>query len=158
VCTPLNLKLTTTATIDEFDDATAIMPDYFAIGTMKGSFIHKLSSISERIMKQILHMQLRVPKLNENQVTESSTDAAAALDGDGDDDDDEEKKEALIDFSRPSDYRTKAIEAKHTLEASRRVVDDARIASRLSTFDSTSVAESAPFAAAKSDNVTSHEG
>lgn len=107
-------------------------------------------------MKQILHMQLRVPKLNENQVTEASTDAA--LNGDGDDDDDDEKKEALIDFSRPSDYRTKAIEAKHTLEASRGVVDDARIASRLSTYDSPSNADSAPFAAAKSDNVTSHEG
>lgn len=136
---------TKTATIDDFEDATATMPDYFAIGTMKGSFIHKLSSISASIMKQILHLQLRVPKLNENQVTESD----AAPDGD----DDDEKKEALIDFSRPSDYRTKAIEAKHKLETSR--VDAIRIASRLSTYESTSVAESAP---AKSDNVTSGEG
>lgn len=105
-------------------------------------------------MKQILHLQLRVPKLNENQVREMSTDAA--LD-DADDDDDDEKKEALIDFSRPSDYRTKAIEAKHTLESTSRV-DDARIASRLSTFELNSVADSAPFAAAKSDNMTSREG
>lgn len=124
------------------------MPEYFAIGTMKGSFIHKLSTISESIMKQILHSQLRVPKMNESQVTETSTDAAL----DGDDDDDDEKKEALIDFSRPSDYRTKAIEAKHTLESTK--IDDARIASRLSTFGSTPVADSA----ARPENTTFHEG
>jgi hypothetical protein len=112
------------------EEATAIMPEYFTIGTMKGSFIHKLSSISASIIKQILLSQMRVPVINEKQVTGTSSDAIT-------DDDEDERKEALIDFSRPSDYRTKAIEAKHSIESSK--IEEARIASRLSTFESTSV-------------------
>lgn len=116
------------------DEATAIMPEYFTIGTMKGSFIHKLSSISASIIKQILHSQMRVPVINEKQVTAGTTTSTDAV---VDDDDDDVRKEALIDFSRPSDYRTKAIEAKHSIETSK--IEEARIASRLSTFESTSI-------------------
>lgn len=117
--------------IDDMDEATAIMPEYFTIGTMKGSFIHKLSSISASIIKQILLSQMRVPVINEKQVTSGMSSDAVV------DDDDDVRKEALIDFSRPSDYRTKAIEAKHSIELTK--IEEARIASRLSTFESTSI-------------------
>lgn len=77
------------------------MSEQFIIGTMRGSFIHKLSSLSETIMKQILNLQLRVPTIHEKNVVESTMEA------------DDDKHETIIDFSRPSDYRMKAIEATH---------------------------------------------
>jgi hypothetical protein len=52
-------------------------------------------------MRQILNLQLRVPTIHEKNVVESTMD--------GEDD----KHETIIDFSRPSDYRMKAIEATH---------------------------------------------
>lgn len=50
-------------------------------------------------MKQILNLQLRVPTIHEKNVIETTMEA--------DDADDK-----IIDFSRPSDYRMKAIEAR----------------------------------------------
>jgi hypothetical protein len=50
-------------------------------------------------MRQILNLQLRVPTIHEKNAIETTVEA--------DDMDDK-----IIDFSRPSDYRMKAIEAK----------------------------------------------
>jgi hypothetical protein len=90
-----------TAPIDNFEDAMSNMSEQYIIGTMRGSFIHKLSSLSESIMRQILNLQLRVPTIHEKNVIETTMEA--------DDADDK-----IIDFSRPSDYRMKAIETKHS--------------------------------------------
>lgn len=87
--------------IDNFDDAMSDMPDQFIIGTMRGSFIHKLAELSENVFKQMLNLQLRVPLIHEDNNIEPTNEA-----------DDSEDKIGLIDFSRPSDYRMKAIEAK----------------------------------------------
>lgn len=90
------------APIDNFDVAMSDMSEQFIIGTMRGSFIHKLSSLSESIMRQILNLQLRVPTIHEKNVIETTMEA------------DDDKHETIIDFSRPSDYRMKAIEATHS--------------------------------------------
>lgn len=74
------------------------MPEQFIIGSMKGSYIHQLSSLIEDIMKPILNLQLRVPTIHEKNVIETSMEA-------------DESNDKIIDFSRPSDYRMKAIEA-----------------------------------------------
>lgn len=87
------------APIDNFEDAMSEMSEQFVIGTMRGSFIHKLSTLSESIMRQILNLQLRVPPIHEKNVIETTMEADATDD-------------KVIDFSRPSDYRMKAIEAK----------------------------------------------
>lgn len=102
------------------------MSEQFIFGTMKGSFIHKLSSLSETVVSQILDLQLRVPTINEK--------SAIATTLEMDDTDDK-----VIDFSRPSDFRMKAIEAKHLSFSS---TDDASRASRLSTVDTETSTES----------------
>lgn len=86
--------------IDNFDEMSD-MSEQFIVGTMRGSFIHKLSSLSESIMRQILNLQMRVPKIHEKNVIETKIEAG-------------ESDDKVIDFSRPSDYRMKAIEAKHS--------------------------------------------
>ena len=77
------------------------MPDHFVMGTMRGSFIHKLLTTSESILRPALNLQMRVPIINEKNAIESAVEI-----------DETEQKIGLIDFSRPSDYRMKAIEAK----------------------------------------------
>lgn len=91
------------APIDNFEDAMSDMSEQFIIGTMRGSFIHKLSSLSDGIMRQILNLQLRVPMIHEKNVIEATSDM-----------EEKDASDKLIDFSRPSDYRMKAIEAKHS--------------------------------------------
>lgn len=54
-------------------------------------------------MRQILNLQLRVPMIHEKNVIEATSDGEEKDAGD-----------KLIDFSRPSDYRMKAIEAKYS--------------------------------------------
>jgi hypothetical protein len=76
------------------------LAEQFVIGTMRGSFIHKLSSLSENIIANILNLQLRVPMLHEKNAIEPTVEA------------DDDKYNKIIDLSRPSDYRMKAIEAK----------------------------------------------
>lgn len=78
------------------------MPDLFITGTMRGSFIHKLLNLSESVIRPVLNLQMRVPMINEKNVIEGTMESA----------DETEQKIGLIDFSRPSDYRIKAIEAK----------------------------------------------
>jgi hypothetical protein len=53
-------------------------------------------------MRQILNLQLRVPTIHEKNVIESTMEV------------DDDKHDTIIDFSRPSDYRMKAIEATHS--------------------------------------------
>lgn len=53
-------------------------------------------------MRQILNLQLRVPTIHEKNVIEATMEA------------DDDKHDTIIDFSRPSDYRMKAIEATHS--------------------------------------------
>lgn len=112
--------------IDNYDDAMSDMSEQFIFGTMKGSFIHKLSSLSETIMSQILNLQLRVPTINERNAIGTTTET--------DDMDDK-----VIDFSRPSDYRMKAIEAKHLGVSS---IEDASRTSRMSTVGTETSTES----------------
>lgn len=114
------------ATIDNYDDALSDMSEQFIFGTMKGSFIHKFSSLSETIMSQILNLQLRVPTINEKSVIATKTET--------DDTDDK-----VIDFSRPSDYRMKAIEAKHLGVIS---TDEVSATSRMSTLGTATSIES----------------
>lgn len=90
------------AFIENFDDAMNEMPDHFLMGTVRGSFTNKILKLSENIIKPVLNLQLRVPIINEKNIIESAVESA----------DDTERKIGLIDFSRPSDYRIKAIEAK----------------------------------------------
>lgn len=118
------------ASIDSFDEAMSDMSEQFIIGTMRGSFIHKLSSLSESIMRQILNLQLRMPTIHEKNVIETTMET--------DDTDDK-----IIDFSRPSDYRMKAIEAKHL--GVRSVIDNASHlsgTSRMSTVGTATSIES----------------
>ena len=112
--------------IDNYDDAMSDMSEQFIFGTMKDSFIHKLSSLSDTIMGQILNLQLRVPDINEKNAIETTTEI-----------DDSDYK--VIDFSRPSDYRMKAIEAKHLGVSSK---DDASGTSRMSTVGTATSSES----------------
>lgn len=91
------------APIDNLEDALSDMSDYFIVGTMRGSFIHKLTTIAEYILKQSVYLQLRVPIIHEKNVIESTIDQEES-----------EEKIGLIDFSRPSDFRLKAIEAKNS--------------------------------------------
>lgn len=81
------------------------MPDHFIMGTMRGSFIHKLLVLSENILRPVISLQMRVPTINEKNDIQPTMDRAV---------DDDEEKIGLIDFSRPSDYRMKAIEAKNS--------------------------------------------
>lgn len=117
------------ALIDNYDDALSDMSEQFIFGTMKGSFIHKLSSLSETIMSQILNLQLRVPTINEKNAIGTTTEI----------DDTDEK---VIDFSRPSDYRMKAIEAKHLGTKFASYIDDALGTSRMSTVETETSTES----------------
>jgi dynein heavy chain len=87
--------------METFEEAMTDMPDHFVMGTMRGSFIHKLLTMSESILRPALNLQMRVPIINEKNVIESAIEI-----------DETEQKIGLIDFSRPSDYRMKAIEAK----------------------------------------------
>lgn len=96
----LKIHFNTLAPIDNFNGAISDMSEQFIIGTMRGSFIHKLWSLSESIMKQVLNLQLRVPAVHEKNVIEMSAEA-------------DDVNDKIIDFSRPSDYRTKVIEEKH---------------------------------------------
>lgn len=101
------------------------MPDHFLMGTMRGSFIHKLQTLAENIVRPILGLQMRVPTINEKSL--STLESV----------EEDEQKIGLIDFSRPSDYRIKAIEAK---SAAINVGDDDTShlsgTSRLSTVES----------------------
>jgi dynein heavy chain, axonemal len=100
------------------------MPDHFLMGTMRGSFIHKLQTLGENIVRPILSLQMRVPAINERSL--SALESVEV----------NEQKIGLIDFSRPSDYRIKAIEAK---SAAINVGDDISHlsgTSRLSTVES----------------------
>lgn len=54
-------------------------------------------------MRQILNLQLRVPMIHEKNVIETTSDM-----------EEKDASDKHIDFSRPSDYRMKAIEAKHS--------------------------------------------
>lgn len=87
--------------METFEEALTDMPDYFLMGTLRGSFIHKLLTMSENILRPSLNLQMRVPTINEKNAIESAVEI-----------DETEQKIGLIDFSRPSDYRMKAIEAK----------------------------------------------
>lgn len=87
--------------METFEEALTDMPDHFVMGTLRGSFIHKLLTMSENILRPSLNLQMRVPIINEKNVIESAIEI-----------DETEQKIGLIDFSRPSDYRMKAIEAK----------------------------------------------
>lgn len=89
------------ANIETFEEAMIDMPDYFLTGTLRGSFIHKLLTLSENVLRPSLNLQLRVPIISEKNVIENAVEI-----------DETEQKIGLIDFSRPSDYRMKAIEAK----------------------------------------------
>ncbi|KAG5670791.1 hypothetical protein PVAND_001030 [Polypedilum vanderplanki] len=90
--------------MDCLDDAMSDMPDYFIIGTLVGSFIHKLLSQSKTILREVVSMQMRVPIINEKNDIHMAIEART---------NEGEQKIGLIDFSRPSDYRTKAIEARN---------------------------------------------
>ena len=94
----------TLAIMETFEEALSNMPDYFVMGTMRGSFIQKLLILSESILRPLLDLQMRVPMINEKTGIESAIEI-----------DEMEEKIGLIDFSRPSDYRTKAIEAKNAV-------------------------------------------
>lgn len=87
--------------METLEEALTDMPDHFVMGTLRGSFIHKLLTMSESILRPTLNLQMRVPIINEKNVIESAIEI-----------DETEQKIGLIDFSRPSDYRMKAIEAK----------------------------------------------
>lgn len=107
------------APIDSLETAMSEMSEQFVIGTMKGSFIHKLSPMFDGVMKQILNHQLLVPIIHEKNVLEMTT-------ADSDD-----NSNNTIDFSRPTDYRMKVIEAEQT----RASLDESRMSgpSRVST-------------------------
>lgn len=121
------------APIDNFDDAMSDMLEQFIIGTMRGSFIHKLSSLSESIMRQILNLQLQVPTIHEKNVVESTMEV------------DDDKHETIIDFSRPSDYRMKAIEATHMgVSLSGDDVSHLSGTSRMSTVEPATTTDSKP--------------
>jgi hypothetical protein len=109
--------------MDCLDDATADMPDHFIMGTMSGSFIHKLVSQSRSVLREIVSLQMRVPMINEK------NDIHASEMSDGG-----EPKIGLIDFSRPSDYRIKAIEAKSAAIAAGDDASHLSGTSRLSTL------------------------
>lgn len=86
--------------MESFDDAMLDMPDHFVMGTMSGSIVHKLLTQSKIVLRHALAFQMRIPTINEkNDIQMQTSDVS-------------EKKIGLIDFSRPSDYRIKAIEAK----------------------------------------------
>lgn len=110
------------------------MSEHFVIGTVRGSFIHELSSLSETIMTQILNLQLRVPMIHEKSVIEEAPAEA------------DDKYNKIIDLSRPSDYRMKAIEAKHS-GVGVRSDDASRLSgtSRMSTVGTVTSVESAPY-------------
>ena len=89
--------------MESFDDAMSDMPDYFVMGTMSGSFIHKLMTQSRNILRQLVALQMRIPIINEKNDVQMAMETSEG----------HEEKIGLIDFSRPSDYRIKAIEAKN---------------------------------------------
>lgn len=86
------------AFVDNFSEAMSDMPEQFIIGSMKGSYMHQLTAMIEDIIKPILNLQLRVPAIHEKNVLETTMEA-------------DDSNDKIIDFSRPSDYRMKAIEA-----------------------------------------------
>lgn len=130
----MKIVLSLTAIIDHFDDAMSDTSEHFVIGTVRGSFIHELSSLSETIMTQILNLQLRVPMIHEKSVIEETPAEA------------DDKYNKIIDLSRPSDYRMKAIEAKHS-GVGVRSDDASRLSgtSRMSTVGTVTSVESAPY-------------
>jgi hypothetical protein len=65
--------------------------------------MQKLLSLSKNILNQTVKLQLHIPAINDK------SDIQVAMDADECND-----KIGLIDFSRPSDYRIKAIEAKNS--------------------------------------------
>lgn len=106
------------------------MAEQFIIGTMRGSFIHELSSLSENIMRQILNLQLRVPMIHGKNVVESSSDEEETT-----------KNDKLIDFSRPSDYRMQVLEATHLGVTSDDVMN-VSVSSRMSTVETATSTDS----------------
>lgn len=97
------------------------MSEQFIIGTMRGSFIHKLSPMFDGVMKQILNHQLLVPIIHEKNVFEMTTTES------------DDKSNNTIDLSRPTDYRMKVIEADQTRASLH--ADESRVSgpSRVST-------------------------
>lgn len=89
------------STMESLEDAMTDMPDHFIMGTFRGSFLHKLLYLSKNILRNLFTLQMRVPSINDKNDAMEATDEG-------------EQKIGLIDFSRPSDYRMKAIEAKNS--------------------------------------------
>lgn len=91
-------------TIESLEDSLADMPDHFIMGTFRGSFMHKLLYLSRNILQNVFTLQMRVPTIIEKNDIHCAMEAT----------EESEQKIGLIDFSRPSDYRMKAIEAKNS--------------------------------------------
>jgi len=77
------------------------MSDHIIIGTMRGDFLKNLAKVSHNILKQALNFQMRVPSIKGTEKDKKAFDL-----------DEVEGKIGMIDFTRPSDYRLKAIEAR----------------------------------------------
>jgi hypothetical protein len=86
--------------IDNFEESMFNLEEQFIIGTLKGSFLHKLADLFEVIVSQVLQHQLRLPIIHDKSVVGTTVQQ-------------EDKYEKIIDLSRPSDYRMRAIEAKN---------------------------------------------
>lgn len=81
---------TTISALTRFIDIS----EHFIFGSTKGSSIHKLSPMFDGVVKMVLNNQILLPITSEKNVLHM-------------------KNTQAIDFSRPSDYRIKAIEAKN---------------------------------------------
>lgn len=111
------------------------MSEQFVIGTMKGSFIHKLSPMFNGVMKQILNHQLLVPIIHEKNVLEMTTTES------------DDNSNNTIDFSRPTDYRMKVIEAEQTRSslAESRLSGPSRVSTRGTASSESIKAEGTPY-------------
>lgn len=109
------------------------MSEQFIIGTMKGSFIHKLSPMFDGVMKQILNHQLLVPIIHEKNVLEMTTAES------------DDNSNNTIDFSRPTDYRMKVIEAEQTSLEEARVSGPSRVSTRGTASSESIKAEVTPY-------------
>lgn len=104
---------------DTLDDCFSEMPFKVLFGTTRGSMIHNLKMIIEKIFEPAVELQFRVPKIHsgaeghEKDIEQPQLpNEPSGVGAGGDDGDDEPCGPILMDFSRPSDFRFVAVKAK----------------------------------------------
>lgn len=79
------------------------MPELCLVGSIKGSYLHNFAELCQSIVNPLSHFQLRIPTNNHQKKLEVNVSHDIS-----------EENYGMVDFSRPSDFRLKAIEANYS--------------------------------------------